>query len=215
MKLIAISGSLRKASLNTKLLELVKAQAADIPLYNGDVEAAGLPAAVTNLSAKIRAADALYLATPEYNYGTSGVLKNTIDWLSRDREPSMPLGGKVCALAGTSAGMLGTASAQAHLRHTLALLGCGEEGPRSQIHCEPADNGQEPCFGDAELIVKDDQLTAHKSTAKAINNRDQPADNGEDAISDIICRQQQRSHNDNDVDRLQRYLNNSEIKHRV
>jgi len=79
---------------------------------------------VTNLSAKIRAADALYLATPEYNYGTSGVLKNTIDWLSRDREPSMPLGGKVCALAGTSAGMLGTASAQAHLRHTLALLGC-------------------------------------------------------------------------------------------
>ncbi len=134
MKLIAISGSLRKASLNTKLLELVKAQAsghdveivsiADIPLYNGDVEAAGLPAAVTNLSAKIRAADALYLATPEYNYGTSGVLKNTIDWLSRDREPSMPLGGKVCALAGTSAGMLGTASAQAHLRHTLALLGC-------------------------------------------------------------------------------------------
>jgi len=129
MKIIAISGSLRKASFNTKLLELVKAQAsghdveivsiADIPLYNGDVEEAGMPAPVLALSEKIRSADAVYFATPEYNYGTSGVLKNTIDWLSRDREPSMPLGGKVVALAGTSAGMLGTANAQAHLRHTL------------------------------------------------------------------------------------------------
>ena len=134
MKIIAISGSLRKESFNTKLLELVKAQAtghdveivsiADIPLYNGDVEAAGMPASVSTLAGKIRDADAVYFATPEYNYGTSGVLKNTIDWLSRDREPSMPLGGKVCALAGTSGGMLGTANAQAHLRHTLALLGC-------------------------------------------------------------------------------------------
>jgi len=134
MKIIAISGSLRKASLNTKLLELVKAQGsehdieitpiADIPLYNGDVEEAAMPAAVTALSEKIRAADALYLATPEYNYSTSGVLKNTIDWLSRDRQPSMPLAGKVVALAGTSGGMLGTATAQSHLRHTLALLGC-------------------------------------------------------------------------------------------
>jgi len=83
-----------------------------------------MPAPVLALSEKIRSADAVYFATPEYNYGTSGVLKNTIDWLSRDREPSMPLGGKVVALAGTSAGMLGTANAQAHLRHTLALLGC-------------------------------------------------------------------------------------------
>lgn len=134
MKIIGISGSLRKASFNTKLLELAKAQASghdfeivsigDIPLYNGDVEEAGMPASVTALSEKIRAADALYIATPEYNYSTSGVLKNTIDWLSRDRDPSMPLGGKVVALAGTSAGMLGTANAQAHLRHTLSLLGC-------------------------------------------------------------------------------------------
>ncbi len=133
MKIIAISGSLRKASLNTKLLELVKAQAtahdveivsiADIPLYNSDVEEAGMPASVSSLSDKIRAADTLYIATPEYNYSTSGVLKNTIDWLSRDRKPSMPLGGKVIALAGTSAGMSGTSNAQTHLRHTLALLG--------------------------------------------------------------------------------------------
>jgi len=134
MKIIAISGSLRKASLNTKLLELVKSlgtdhdieitSIADIPLYNGDVEEAGMPTSVLALSQKIRDADALYIATPEYNYGTSGVLKNTIDWLSRDRDPSMPLGGKVVALAGTSAGMSGTSNAQAHLRHTLALLGC-------------------------------------------------------------------------------------------
>lgn len=134
MKIIGISGSLRKASFNTQLLELVKSQTNgedfdifplnDIPLYNGDVEEAGMPASVTALSEKIRAADAVYLATPEYNYSTSGVLKNAIDWLSRDREPSMPLAGKVVALGGTSAGMSGTSNAQAHLRHTLALLGC-------------------------------------------------------------------------------------------
>jgi chromate reductase len=134
MKIIAISGSLRKASFNTQLLELVKAQASghdveivsigDIPLYNGDVEEAGMPASVTALSEKIRAADAVYFATPEYNFSTSGVLKNAIDWLSRDREPSMPLAGKVVALGGTSAGMSGTSNAQAHLRHTLSLLGC-------------------------------------------------------------------------------------------
>ena len=134
MKIIGISGSLRKASFNTKLLELVQqigsghemeiVPIGDIPLYDGDVEEAGMPASVTALSGKIRDADAVYFATPEYNYSTSGVLKNTIDWLSRDRDPSMPLGGKVVALGGTSAGMLGTATAQSHLRHTLALLGC-------------------------------------------------------------------------------------------
>lgn len=134
MKIIGISGSLRKASFNTQLLELIKSKAeghdfeivsiADIPLYNGDVEEAGMPAPVTALAEKIRAADAVYFATPEYNFGTSGVLKNTIDWLSRARDPSMPLGGKVVALGGTSAGMLGTATAQGDLRHTLSLLGC-------------------------------------------------------------------------------------------
>ena len=134
MKIVGISGSLRKASFNAKLLELVAEIGSDhqleivplndIPLYDGDVEEAGMPASVTALSGKIRAADALYIATPEYNFSTSGVLKNAIDWLSRDRDPSMPLGGKVVALGGTSAGMSGTSNAQAHLRHTLALLGC-------------------------------------------------------------------------------------------
>lgn len=134
MKIVGISGSLRKASFNTKLLELVKQIGSghemeivplnDIPLYNEDVEQAGMPDSVTALSAKIRAADAVYFATPEYNYSTSGVLKNAIDWLSRDREPSMSLGGKIVALGGTSAGMSGTSNAQAHLRNTLALLGC-------------------------------------------------------------------------------------------
>lgn len=133
MKLIAISGSLRKASLNTRLLELVQelgsghdieiAGIMNIPMYNGDLEADGMPASVTALADKVRAADALYLATPEYNYGTSGALKNAIDWLSRAREPSMPLADKVIALGGTAAGMSGTAHAQAHLRHTLSLLG--------------------------------------------------------------------------------------------
>ena len=132
MKIVGISGSLREGSLNTQLLHLVKeiageshdftiASIADIPLYNGDVEAAGMPAPVEALAETLRGADALYICTPEYNYALPGVMKNVIDWMSRVKP--MPFGGKVIASAGVSAGMLGTALSQAQLRHTLGLLG--------------------------------------------------------------------------------------------
>jgi NAD(P)H-dependent FMN reductase len=91
---VAISGSLRDRSFNTMLLNAVVESAPagvvieigsikNIPLYNGDVEAAGLPEAVRELKEKIANADGLLLISPEYNSSIPGVLKNAIDWLSR------------------------------------------------------------------------------------------------------------------------------------
>jgi len=98
-----------------------------IPLYNGDIEAAGAPQSVVQLRDAIRKADGLLIATPEYNYGVRGVLKNTIDWLSRPSRDSA-LNGKVAAVMGASPGVTGTARGQSQLRqafvftNTYALL---------------------------------------------------------------------------------------------
>lgn len=124
-KIIAISGSLRKDSFNTALLREMSVMAPDgvevevvsikdIPLYDGDVEAAeGVPAVVESLKEKIAAADGLLLSTPEYNNGMTGVLKNTIDWLSRPGSDIPRIfGNKKLGLVGVSAGRLGTAFSQ-------------------------------------------------------------------------------------------------------
>jgi chromate reductase len=89
-----------------------------IPLYNADVEAQGDPSPVAALKAAVREADALLIAVPEHNYGVSGVLKNTIDWLSRPPEQSA-LRGKPVALMGASPSMTGTARAQLQVRQTV------------------------------------------------------------------------------------------------
>lgn len=125
LTVLGISGSLRKGSYNTAALRAAGAlmpagatlEVADIsqlPLYNADLQAQGFPDAVTRLGARIRAADALLFASPEYNYSVSGVLKNAIDWVSRlDQQP---FAGKPAAIIGASIGILGTARAQYHLR---------------------------------------------------------------------------------------------------
>ena len=93
-RILGISGSLRERSYNRALLraarelappgvEVVEFDLSPIPPYDGDVEAAGDPEPVAELRAAVAGADALLFATPEYNRGTSGVLKNAIDWLSR------------------------------------------------------------------------------------------------------------------------------------
>jgi len=132
MKICGISGSLRAKSYNTALLHAVKdiaapdhevviADIADIPLYNGDVEASeGIPASVERVAGMIREADALLIVTPEYNAGIPGVLKNAMDWISRVK-PS-PYDGKPTAMMGTSPGRLGTVRAQMQLRNQLANL---------------------------------------------------------------------------------------------
>jgi chromate reductase len=135
---VGFAGSLRRGSYNRALLRaatelappalhIVIYELDEIPLYNGDTEAAGTPPSVVQLRDAIRKADGLLIATPEYNHGVPGVLKNTIDWLSRPPRDSA-LNGKVAALMGASPGITGTARGQSQLRqafvftNTYALL---------------------------------------------------------------------------------------------
>ena len=131
MHILGISGSLRKDSLNTAALRACSDLLPDcvtlsvfhlspLPLYNEDVRALGLPAPVQQLREQIKAADALVIATPEYNYSIPGVLKNAIDWASRP--PEQPFDGKPVALIGATPGGLGTSRAQYHLRQVFVYL---------------------------------------------------------------------------------------------
>jgi chromate reductase len=125
MKVLGISGSLRQGSYNSMALRAAQklapsgmtieiADISAIPMYNDDVRAAGEPQVVADLKAKVRAADALLLVSPEYNFSVPGVLKNTLDWMSRPPEP--PFDNKVVAIMGASGGPLGTARGQYDLR---------------------------------------------------------------------------------------------------
>jgi chromate reductase len=131
MKIVGLSGSLRKGSYNSAALRAAQALApegtvieiaeiGDLPLYNDDVRAAGYPAPVERLRRQIAEADAVLFVTPEYNYSVSGVLKNAIDWASRP--PNQPFDGKPVAIMGASGGLFGTARAQYHLRQMLIFL---------------------------------------------------------------------------------------------
>lgn len=130
-KVLAISGSLRKTSTNSMALLAARklappdmsieiADISQIPLYNGDLHAGGEPASVISLKDQIRSADAVLIATPEYNFSIPGVLKNVLDWVSRPPEP--PFDGKPVAIMGVSPGPLGTARVQYHLRQVLVFM---------------------------------------------------------------------------------------------
>ena len=136
MKILGISGSLRKASFNTALLracgplmpkgaELEVGSIAGIPLYDGDLEAAqGIPAVVESLKRKIIQADGLLLVTPEYNNSMPGVLKNAVDWLSRPpADIAKVFGGRPVALMGASPGGFGTILSQNAWLAVLRTLG--------------------------------------------------------------------------------------------
>ena len=126
--ILGFSGSLRQQSYNTGLLhaasELLPAGATleifhlgEIPLYDQDVQDQGYPPPVQAFRERIAAADALLIATPEYNYSIPGVLKNAIDWASRPGpNKELPLNDKPLAIMGASPGAYGTARAQYHLR---------------------------------------------------------------------------------------------------
>ena len=131
MHILGISGSLRQGSLNTAALRacasllpegvaLSLADLSEVPLYNEDIRAQGLPSSVQQLREQIKAADAILIATPEYNYSFPGVLKNAIDWASRP--PDQPFDGKPIALMGATPGGLGTSRAQYHLRQVFIYL---------------------------------------------------------------------------------------------
>ncbi len=129
--ILGISGSLRKESYNTKLLRAAAEMLPEdmtleifdlspIPLYNEDVRQRGYPESVQAFRERIATADALLIATPEYNGSLSGVLKNALDWASRSPDP--PLNEKPTAIMGATTGSFGTAKAQMHLRAVCASL---------------------------------------------------------------------------------------------
>jgi chromate reductase len=128
---LGIAGSLRKASLNRAALRAAQKLAPEgvsieifdlegIPPFNQDVEA-DPPERVVEFKQCIRAADAILMVTPEYNYSIPGVLKNAIDWASRPYGDSA-WEGKPVAIMGASVGPLGTSRAQYHLRQVFVFL---------------------------------------------------------------------------------------------
>jgi len=131
IRLLGVSGSLRKHSYNSGALRSIDAllpegmtlelgDLADLPFYNGDLEQQGLPETVKRFRAQVASADALLFAVPEYNFSLSGVLKNALEWLSRP--PNPPANKKPCAVFGASVSPLGTARGQFHFRHVCVSL---------------------------------------------------------------------------------------------
>ncbi len=131
LHVVSFSGSLRRASYNTALLRVAAALApsdmtleildlAPLPMFNEDIEKP-FPDAVAAFRARLAQADAVLIATPEYNSSVSGALKNALDWASRAPEP--PLKEKPVAILGASTGNFGTARVQLHLRQILTHLG--------------------------------------------------------------------------------------------
>ena len=135
IKLLGFAGSLRKDSFNKSALKAAQQlvpggvtlelfDLAPIPFFNEDVEAEGIPAAVREFRERIAVADGLLIATPEYNYSYSPIVKNALDWASRDdKEPfDSPLRGKVAGLISASSGYFGGTRAQHHLRQVAIRL---------------------------------------------------------------------------------------------
>ncbi len=131
IKIVAICGSLRSESYNKKLLaeaikllpEEFEVEVFDIgsfPLYNEDLEENGLPAEVELFKQAIEKAEAVLIASPEYNYSVPGVLKNALDWASAPDDK--PLSRKPVGIIGASTGFAGTARMQFHLKSVLLDL---------------------------------------------------------------------------------------------
>jgi chromate reductase, NAD(P)H dehydrogenase (quinone) len=136
MKVLAISGSLRRDSLNTRLLRAAAELAPpgvevelldpsfikELPIYDADDDGTIPPVAARRLRGAIRMADAILISTPEYNGTMPGGLKNAIDWASRPRE-SAALAHKPAAVIGATTGLFGAVWSQADARKSLSIAG--------------------------------------------------------------------------------------------
>ena len=129
-EVVGLVGSLRRGSINRALmraaigsapgnLRITPREIGELPLYNADLEKEVVPSVVAELREGVRRSDGLLVATPEYNHGVPGVLKNVIDWLSRPVSDSA-LDGKVAAIIGASPGLTGTVRSQVQLRQVFA-----------------------------------------------------------------------------------------------
>jgi len=132
IKILAFAGSLRKDSYNKALIATAKELApenaeieifdlAQIPLYNQDLEQE-MPNSVKEFKRKIKEADALLIATPEYNRSIPGVLKNAIDWASRPSADNSFNDKPVAVFGATGGGLIGTSAAQLHMRQIFSFL---------------------------------------------------------------------------------------------
>jgi chromate reductase, NAD(P)H dehydrogenase (quinone) len=132
IRIVGISGSLRKASFNTSLLKLLKEKAApeilmdvvtldDIPFYNEDLDRAPQIPAVAEFRNRIAISDGVLIATPEYNHGIPGVLKNALDWASRPNSNSC-FRGKPVSIISSSPAFTGGVRAQYQLREALISM---------------------------------------------------------------------------------------------
>jgi chromate reductase len=148
MRVLGISGSLRRASYNAQLLRAAAAELppgvsfalfdelAAVPPYSEDVDGDPAPPGAAALRAAIADADALVIATPEYNSSVPGQLKNALDWASRPLATSV-LRGKPVAVVGASSGIFGAVWAQAEVRKVLGAIGArvlDDELPVGQAH---------------------------------------------------------------------------------
>jgi len=166
MKLLVFSGSLRKDSVNKKFareaLRLAKELGAEgefidlkdypMPVYDGDIEeSTGIPETTKALSKKIAEADALIISTPEYNASIPGSLKNTVDWLSRDKPVTMT--GKHLLILAASPGAVGGMRALWHTRQPFEMLG---------MHVYPTMQGLPMAYGafDENGTLKEEKTVA-------------------------------------------------------
>jgi chromate reductase, NAD(P)H dehydrogenase (quinone) len=174
MRVLGVSGSLRRDSHNTRLLraagEIVEQRGGEfevfdglkaIPPYDEDDDVGAGPRPVAALRQAIAGADAVLFVTPEYNSSIPGVLKNAVDWASRPRAAS-PLRNKPVAVIGASTGMFGAVWAQAELRKVLGATGARVTEVElavghAQEHLDdagrPIDPGQAEALRDSVLIL--------------------------------------------------------------
>ncbi|HEY6511325.1 MAG TPA: NADPH-dependent FMN reductase [Burkholderiaceae bacterium] len=131
LEIVGLCGSLRAASYNRMLMRLAGSSMPasmrldplewrDVPVFDADVLAKGLPPPVASLRERVRGADGLLIVTPEYNFSIPGGLKNVIDWLSRGED--QPFSGKPVAILTASAGPVGGARVQYDLRKVLLFV---------------------------------------------------------------------------------------------
>ena len=159
LKVLGISGSLRKASFNTAALRtcaelmpagmtMTYARIDDLPLFNQDVFDAGLPEPAKRFRAEVTAADGVLIASPEYNFSLSAALKNAIDWGSRP--PNQSWQDKPVAIFSASGGPMGGARVQYDLRRILGQL-WGHVLPRPEVFI-----GSSPSKFDAQGRLTDE-----------------------------------------------------------
>jgi chromate reductase len=172
MRILGLSGSLRRDSHNTQLLRTAARHLpghvelavwdglADVPPYDADREAEEpTPPAVADLKQAIAEADAVLISTPEYNASMPGVLKNALDWVSRPIDQT-PLRDKPAAVVGATTGMFGAVWAQADTRKVLRTIGARvleHEVPVAHAHEAFHDDGQ---LRDDEIVAQLEELLA-------------------------------------------------------